>query len=54
MFWQSLDDREKRMLAVGVIWAAYVLVSVPVSKARQDRDRQLLADAVAERLVRHG
>ena len=52
MFWQSLDDREKRMMAVGVAWALYLIVSVPLARAREDRDRQLLADAVAERLTR--
>lgn len=55
MFWQSLDAEEKRALAFGVAWVVYSVVQIPLARARQDRDTQMLADAVAERLtVRHG
>ncbi len=55
MFWQSLSDEERRALAVGAAWVGYMLVQVPLARAREERERNLLADALAERLtVRHG
>ena len=53
MFWQSLDAQEKRMLAVGVVWLAVVVVSAPLERGRKERERAELAEAVAVRL-RHG
>jgi type II secretory pathway component PulM len=52
MFWQSLDPQERKMLAVGVAWVVYMIVQVPLEQARRQRDRDELADAVAERLMR--
>jgi len=53
MFWQTLSSEEKRMLALGVAWATFVVVSVPLERSRKEREMDELADAVASRL-RHG
>lgn len=53
MFWQTLSSEEKRMLALGVAWATFVVVSVPLERSRKEREMDELADAVALRL-RHG
>ena len=53
MFWQSLDAQEKRMLALGVAYVAFLVVSAPLERGRKQRERDELAEAVAVRL-RHG
>lgn len=52
MFWQSLNDSERRALVVGACWLAYFVATVPLERARNDRERDRLADAIAERLTR--
>ena len=53
MFWQSLDAQEKRMLALGVAYVTFLVVSAPLERNRKARERDELAEAVALRL-RHG
>ena len=53
MFWQSLDAQEKRMLALGVAYVTFLVVSAPLERNRKQRERDELAEAVALRL-RHG
>ena len=54
MFWQSLDEQERRLLMIGVLWLAAALVSVPLERSRKERERQELVEAVAERMSRGG
>lgn len=54
MFWQSLDEQERRLLMIGGLWLAAALISVPSERARKARERQELVEAVAERLRRGG
>jgi type II secretory pathway component PulM len=51
MFWQSLDDRERRLLALGVAYLAALVVLLPVEQRRKQRERGELADEVARLLV---
>lgn len=54
MFWQSLDEQERRLLMIGGLWLAAALISVPMERSRKARERQELVEAVAERLRRGG
>ena len=52
MFWQSLDQREQRIIMFGL--AYLIAFAASVAKARQhERDKRELAQMVAEEL-RHG
>ena len=53
MFWQSLDAQEKRMLALGVAYVTFLVVSAPLERGRKQRQMDEIAEAVAVRL-RHG
>ena len=55
MFWQSLDDRERRLIVIGCAYLAAVVLLAPVEKARRERERSEIVEAVARRLEgQHG
>ena len=58
MFWQSLDEQERRLLALGVAWLVAVVAVAPVERRRRRQERAELASEVAqllqERAVQHG
>lgn len=54
MFWLSLDERERRLLALGVAYVAAMIVVAPIEKRRKQRDREELASEVARILVERG
>lgn len=54
MFWLNLDSRERQLLVVGLVWVIGLAVSLPLEKRRQQRERELLVDAVLERMERRG
>lgn len=50
MFWQALDDHERRLLIIG---AAYLVATVALSaseRSRQARERDQLVEDVVQRL----
>lgn len=47
MFWQALDDRERRLLVLGVAWLGAVIVMAPVERSRRQRERDEIAQRVA-------
>lgn len=51
MFWQSLDDRERRLLALGVAYLAAMIVVTPIERQRRRQEREELATEVARLLV---
>jgi hypothetical protein len=53
-FWWSLDDQERRLLVYGVLYLAALVVAIPMTKARDQKRQDELADAVAERLAARG
>ena len=54
MFWQSLDDRERKLLALGVAYLAAMVVVTPIERQRKRREREELAADVARLLVQGG
>lgn len=50
MFWQSLDDRERRLLAIGSLYLLATIVAVPVERRRREREQAELVELVAARL----
>jgi hypothetical protein len=54
MFWQSLDEQERRLLAIGVAYVAAMIVLAPVERRRKEQEREELATAVARRLAERG
>lgn len=50
MFWQSLDDRERKLLAVGVAYVAAMIVLAPIERQRKQRERAELVEDVARTL----
>lgn len=53
MFWQSLDEREQRMVMFGLVYAATLAASVAKARQRESEKRDL-ARMVAEELVNRG
>lgn len=49
MFWQTLDERERMLLASGLAWFAVIVLQVKLVE-RKEREREQLADAVVARL----
>jgi type II secretory pathway component PulM len=54
MFWQSLDERERRLLALGVAYLAAMIVVAPIERRRKQNEREELATEVARLLVERG
>lgn len=58
MFWQSLDERERRLLVLGTLWIGAMIVAAPLERNRREREQSELAarieERLAERLARHG
>lgn len=58
MFWQSLDDRERRLLLLGGLWLGAMIVAAPLERGRREREQAELAERIearlTERLARHG
>jgi hypothetical protein len=54
MFWQSLDDQERRLLVLGVAWVAASVVLGAVERQRKARELDELAERVAARLRERG
>ena len=52
MFWQSLDERERRVVVFGLVYAVYLLVQIPLEAKRQENDRRELAAAIAQEIQR--
>lgn len=51
MFWQSLDERERQVLALGVAYVAAMIVVAPIERRRKQREQEELATEVARLLV---
>jgi type II secretory pathway component PulM len=47
MFWQSLDERERRLLAIGAAWVAVSLVMLPLERRRKEREEAELIERLA-------
>lgn len=54
MFWQALDDHERRLLVAGVAWVSASLVLGAVERKRKARELDELAERVAARLAERG
>lgn len=54
MFWLSLDERERRLLAIGVAYVAAMIVVAPVEHRRKQREREELAAEVARLVIERG
>lgn len=54
MFWQSLDEQERRLLGLGVLYLAALLVVGPLERRRRQREQDELAERVARRLILEG
>jgi type II secretory pathway component PulM len=57
MFWQSLDERERRLLALAIAYGLAMIVVAPMERRRKEREQEELAEKVARALVeagRHG
>lgn len=50
MFWQALDDQERRMLVVGCAWAVALVVSSVGANQRRERERNEIAARVLHEL----
>lgn len=49
-FWWALDERERRLLIMGLVLLAWALVSLPLERQRRERERSELAAEVAAQL----
>lgn len=54
MFWQALDDQERRLLALGIAWLLASIVLATAERGRRERELDEVADRVAARLVERG
>jgi len=57
MFWQSLDDQERRLLVLGAVWLAAALALGPIERRRKEREEAELIERLAQALDerrRHG
>lgn len=57
MFWSSLDERERRLLLLGVAYLAAVAVWAPLERRRRLREREELIVEISRRAaleVRNG
>lgn len=50
MFWQSLDERERRLLTIGAAYVVAVVLLAPVERQRRERERAEIADRIAAHL----
>lgn len=50
MFWQALDDQERRLLVAGTVWAAVSVAAAVSSRRQQERERAELVEQVAARV----
>lgn len=50
MFWQSLDERERRLLLVGTLWLGAMIVAAPIERGRREREQAELAERIEARL----
>ena len=50
MFWQSLDDRERRMIVMGVVYGVYLVAASVAASKHREHERRQLAIAIAEEL----
>ncbi len=51
MFWQSLDDRERRLLVLGTLWVTAMIVAAPIERNRREREQSELAERIEARLA---
>lgn len=54
MFWLSLDERERRLLALGAAWLVASVVLATAERRRKERELDELADRVTARLMERG
>lgn len=55
MFWQALDERERKLLLIAVVWIVAAVALRPVQQRKANEERQRLAAEVAGLLeARHG
>ena len=47
MFWQSLDEKERRLFVLGVAWLGAMIALAPLERARREREREQIAERVA-------
>lgn len=47
MFWQSLDERERRLFVLGVAWLAATIAVAPLERRRRQRELDEIAGRVA-------
>lgn len=51
MFWQSLDERERRLLVLGTLWLGAMLVAAPIERGRREREQAELAARIEARVI---
>jgi hypothetical protein len=51
MFWQSLDERERRLLVLGTLWLGAMVVAAPLERNRREREQSELAERIEQRLA---
>lgn len=54
MFWLSLDEQERRLLAIGAAWLVASVVLAAAEQRRKERELDEVADRVAARLAGRG
>lgn len=47
MFWQALDEKERRLLVLGTAWLVAMIALAPVERSRRQRERDEIAERVA-------
>lgn len=50
MFWQALDEQERRLFLAGAVWLVLVAVTMLREPARRERERRDMVDAVVREL----
>lgn len=51
MFWQALNDNQRRYVLLGVLWVGALAVWLPVEKRRREAEEARMVDAVAHRVL---
>lgn len=51
MFWQALDEQERKLIVVGCAYLIALAIWGPVERRRREAERSALADEVVQRLL---
>lgn len=55
MFWQALDEQERRLVIVGAVWIVAMAANVPLEQRRRRSERdEIAAQVLAELRSAHG